>query len=188
VARAQSQSRNDSLVSVSLHGSHWRYRFVPVQSAAFPSISFYILFHMLLFTVNEFVIIVAFWNLHQIERFKVAWQLVFDYVTIKRLLKTQKGDSGPYWILMYLLSWALRGIAFTNAFYSDWHGIYTSVGSFSCTAATYSPELGDKIQISPNVVSGDIDFAQVYMYGLPFSDGIATAFAPWPNYSPGNFI
>ncbi|KAJ3416254.1 hypothetical protein HDV05_002544 [Chytridiales sp. JEL 0842] len=65
----------------------------------------------------------------------------------------------------------------------NWTPVRTSLGAFPCTPVSYpvKPKLIDNLG---TFLQGDSNFAQVYMYGLPLSDGIVGGWAAWPLSAP----
>ncbi|KAJ3416253.1 hypothetical protein HDV05_002543 [Chytridiales sp. JEL 0842] len=69
------------------------------------------------------------------------------------------------------------------AYEMKWAPVRSSLGAYPCTPVSY-PEKPKFLRDLGNFLQGDSNFAQVYMYGLPLSDGIVGGWAAWPLAAP----
>ena len=149
-----------------------------------PSLVYYNTFHVGAFFSTEFVIMSTVYAFHQLDKFRASWNLVFARTTLKRLHSSVKGDLGPSRNIVWVFLTLLQGFSLGLFFFAEWTPQSTPIGYFPCTKASYTETLLGGFTVDPDDVSGDIDFALVYMYGLPLADGIITGFAPWPDSAP----
>ena len=73
----------------------------------------------------------------------------------------------------------------------DWHSIETNLpgigntGKYPCTPATYNKNFSVPTALSLNdFLQGDVDYALIYHYGIPLTDGIVGGYGGWPLYNP----
>ena len=150
-----------------------------------PSLTYYNIVHSAAFLTTEFAIWSVIYAYKQLNKFKVAWLMTFSKSTMNDLYQAAAGSIGSGNWIMFVLT-VLQGVSLLLTFFAEWSPTTTIIGAYSCTTAEYTVESLAGYTVSPSYVSGDIDFAMIYMYGLPLADGMAAGLSSWPNSAPLN--
>ena len=75
---------------------------------------------------------------------------------------------------------AIEIVGLALLFTANWNSAIAELGEFDCIQTIFTADTTGNFTANPRTVSGDIGFAEVYMYGLPLSDGMVLGAGPWP--------
>ncbi|KAJ1548569.1 hypothetical protein HK405_002540 [Cladochytrium tenue] len=162
-----------------------------VLSENLPSISFYNLVNAVLGLLGKIAIYLGY----------TLMQVIAKGETASLLVKATRGLSITSVVHHYGIHNPVRGRTLRRVFMGSlvsveislwvlgycmkWKSVASEIGYYSCTMAYYStaPSLYTDIG---NYLSGDMEFAEVYNYGLTLGDGVVGGWSSWPGETPAS--
>jgi hypothetical protein len=140
--------------------------------------------HILFMLWGQVTVTAIKWVTRQTQRRRAAVELIRGRVSMKELVDAGHGTFGNFGRLVVAFVHLIQIALIALSFSAEWNPQSSYLGRFPCFTAQYNPTVLDKFHVSPSFVQGTVDFANIYMYGLPLADGLLLGFGAWPAANP----
>jgi hypothetical protein len=141
-----------------------------------PSVYLANVFLMWLFVITELTILVAERTMIQVSMYQAAWKMAFHSMRGIDFTESCRGTYGKSGKLIWWILMAFRFSSVAMTYLGQWYSVDTDLGVFPCIWPAYNNASFQNFTVSTESVSGNMDFAQVYMYGMPMANGILAGY------------